>query len=148
MPKSIYITSLEPGSGKAVVALGFMEQLSLRFEKVGIFRPVIEGGSAADRIIELMAAQYRIPLPTGDLSGVTMAEATPLLAAGKYDDLYGRILERYKALEAKCDMVLCVGTDYTGVSTALEFDFNVEVARNLGSALVPVINGQGKDAEA
>jgi phosphate acetyltransferase len=34
------------------------------------------------------------------------------------------------------------------VSTALEFDFNVEVARNLGSTLVPIINGRGKDPAA
>jgi phosphate acetyltransferase len=146
--KSLYITGLEPGSGKAVVALGFMEQISARPGTVGLFRPVIMEGGGPDRFIALMTERYRLTFPPEDLYGVTMDTALSLIAAGKYDDLYGRILERYKALEARCDTVLCVGTDYTGVSTALEFDFNVEVARNLGSALVPIMLGRGKEPDA
>ena len=65
-----------------------------------------------------------------------------------HDELYTRILERFKSLESKSGFVLCVGTDYTGVSEALEFDVNVEVARNLGSPMVPIVNGLGKDRDA
>ena len=148
MSKSLYITSLEAGSGKAVVALGLMEQISARFRSVGLFRPVIAEDKGPDRFITLMTERYHLAFPAEDLYGVTMGAALALLAAGRYDELYTRILERYKALESRCDMVLCVGTDYTGVSASLEFDFNVEVARNIGSALVPVINGRGKDAVA
>jgi phosphate acetyltransferase len=56
------------------------------------------------------------------------------------------ILEKYKALEEQCDVLLCAGTDYTGVSEALEFDFNVDVATNLGCLMVPVIKGDGRSA--
>jgi phosphate acetyltransferase len=148
MYKSLYITGLEPGSGKAVVALGFMEQISARPGTVGLFRPVIMEGGGPDRLITLMTDRYHLPFAAADLYGVTMDTALSLIAGGKYDDLFGRILERYKALEARCDTVLCVGTDYTGVSTALEFEFNVEVARNLGSALVPIMLGRGKEPDA
>jgi len=148
MSKSLYITSLEPGSGKSIVALGFMEQLSGRLKSVGVFRPVITEGSGSDRLIKLMTDLYHLPFRAEDQYGVTMETALSLLAAGKYDELYTRILERYKALENRCDFILCVGTDYSGVSTALELDFNVEVARNLGSSLVPVMNGRGKDPDA
>ncbi len=148
MYKSIYITGLEPGSGKAVVALGFMEQISARFGTVGLFRPVITEGGCPDRFIALMTERYRLTFPPEDMYGVTMETALPLIAAGKYDDLFGRILERYKALEARCDMVLCVGTDYTGVSPTLEFEFNVQVARNLGSALVPIILGREEEPKS
>lgn len=148
MSKSLYITSLEPGSGKTIVALGFMEQLSGRLKSVGVFRPVIAEGTGPDRLITFMSDLYHLPIPLADQYGVRMDVALSLLAAGKYDELYTRILERYKTLESRCDFILCIGTDYTGVSTALEFDFNVEVARNLGSILVPIINGQGKDPDA
>ncbi len=147
MSKSLYITSLEPGSGKTIVALGFMEQLSGRLKSVGLFRPVIAEGTGPDRLITFMSDLYHLPIPLADQYGVKMEAALSLLAAGKYDELYTRILERYKTLESRCDFVLCIGTDYTGVSTALEFDFNVEVARNLGSILIPIINGQGKDRD-
>ncbi len=148
MSKSLYITSLEPASGKSVVALGFMEQLIGRLKSVGVFRPVTAEDTDSDRLIALITGLYHLPFPAEDLYGVTMEAALSLLAASKYDELYTRILERYKALESRCDFILCVGTDYTGVSTALEFDFNVEVARNLGSILVPVINGSGKDPDS
>jgi phosphate acetyltransferase len=148
MYKSLYITGLEPGSGKAVVALGFMEQISTRLGTVGLFRPVILEEATPDRFIALMTERYRLTFPPEDLYGVTMDTALSLIAAGKYDDLYGRILERYKAVEARCETILCVGTDYTGVSTTLEFEFNVGVARNLGSALVPIMQGRGKEPEA
>jgi phosphate acetyltransferase len=145
MSKSLYITSLESQSGKSIVALGFMEQLSGRLKNAGVFRPVIGEGGGPDKLITLLTDRYHLPFPAEDQYGVTMDTALSLIAAGKHDDLYTRILERYRALESRCDTVLCVGTDYTGVSTALEFDFNVEIARNLGSALVPIINGRGKD---
>src|SRR5512135_2266549 len=148
MYKSLYITSLEPCSGKAVVALGFMEQLSARHRTIGLFRPVTRGDGSPDRFIELMQERYHLAFPAEDLSGIAMDTALSLIAAGKYDELYSRILEQYKNLESRCDAVLCVGTDYTGASGSLELEFNLEVARNLGSALVPVINGLGKDPEA
>ncbi len=145
MAKSLYIAGLEPGSGKAITLLGFMEQLSGRLKGVSVFRPVIFEESGPDRLISLVTDLYGIPFPAADLYGVTIGAAREFLAAGRYDELYSRILERYKALESRSDFVLCVGTDYTSVSTALEFDFNVDMARNLGSPLVPIINGLGKD---
>jgi BioD-like phosphotransacetylase family protein len=60
------------------------------------------------------------------------------------DELHSRILEKYRNLAQECDFVVCVGTDYKTMHTALEFEFNVEVARNLGAPLMPVIAGQGR----
>jgi phosphate acetyltransferase len=147
MSNSLYITSLEGQSGKVLVALGFMEQLSGRVAKVSMFRPVVSEKPESDTLIALMMDLYHLQFSPEEMYGVTAAEAASLLAFGKYDELYTRILERYKALENISDFVLCVGTDYSGVSTAFEFDFNVEVARNLGSPLVPIVNGRGKDQD-
>lgn len=145
--KSLYITNLEARSGKTLVALAMMEHLSGRIGNAGLFRPVVSVDSGSDRLIAFMMSQYGLNFSAEEMCGVTMDQAVPLLAAGDYDELYTRILERYKSLEARCDFVLCVGTDYSGASTALEFDFNVECARNLGSLLIPVLNGRAKDAD-
>jgi phosphate acetyltransferase len=40
--------------------------------------------------------------------------------------------------------VLCVGTDYSGAYAALEFDFNTDVANNLGCLIMPVVRGSGR----
>jgi len=146
MYKSLYITSLEPQSGKAIAAVGFMEQLAGHLKSVGVFRPIGRDECGADRIVALLRSLYHGEFPEGSGCGVPLDEARALLEASRHDELYGRILERYKALESRCDFVLCVGTDYTSVSVALEFDLNVEISRNLGSPLVPIVSGLGKDA--
>jgi phosphate acetyltransferase len=145
MPNSLYITSLEPQSGKAIAAVGFMEQLAGHLTNVGVFRP-IGAGEGPDRILGLLGSLYHGEFPDGGGCGVTFDEAQALLAASRHDELYGRILERYKTLESRCDFVLCIGTDHTGVSSALEFDLNVEISRNIGSPLVPIVSSRGKDA--
>jgi len=148
MVKSLYITSLEQESGKTVAALGLMEQLCGRFKSVSVFRPVIAEGGGADGLLAIMTERYHLPFAAEDQYGVTYEVAQTLLSAGKYEELYNQVLEKFKALESRCDFVLVVGTDYTGVSVALEFDFNVEIARNLGAPLLPIINGRGKDPGA
>jgi phosphate acetyltransferase len=148
MSNSLYVTSLDAESGKTVAALAFMERLSGRIEGASVFRPVASENGQSDPMIRLLKDLYGLRFPAEQMYGVTATEATTLLAAGAYEELYTRILERYKSLESQSRFVLCLGTDYHGVSAALEFDFNVEVARNLGSPLVPVVNGRGKDPDA
>ena len=77
MSKSLYITSLEGQSGKALVALALMEQLSGRVGNVSLFRPVVSGMPGSDRLIALMTSLYGLNLSPEEMYGVTMAEAMP-----------------------------------------------------------------------
>ena len=70
-----------------------------------------------------------------------------MVSHGQYDMLLKNILDKYKVLESQCDFVLCEGTDYTGVSSAFEFDFNAGVANNLGCPILAIVNGFGKSPE-
>ena len=38
MAQSLYITAMEAGSGKSIVALGFMETFATRAQRAGFFR--------------------------------------------------------------------------------------------------------------
>ncbi len=145
MSKGIYITSMEGQSGKTIPALAFMDHLSAQGQNVSVFRPVVSVSAESDILINLATDLYKLRFSSAEMYGVTMAEAAPLLATGKYEELYTRILERYKSLEDRSDFILSVGTDYSGASTALEFGFNLEIARNLGVPLIPIVNGRGKD---
>ena len=79
--------------------------------------------------------------------GATDASLRDLISRDKEDELHSLILEKYRTLEHECDFVVCAGTDYKTMHTALEFEFNVEVARNLGTPLMPVVAGQGRKIE-
>jgi phosphate acetyltransferase len=144
MSKGIYVTGIEPRSGKSLAVLGIMEQLSGRISRVGFFRPVIREDAGQDRLLDLIVRRYNLTFDREEMWGCTLQTARDLLSAGKEDELHGLILEKYKALEEKADFVLAAGTDYTSASSAFEFDFNIDVARNLGAPLVAVLNGSGR----
>lgn len=147
MSKNLYIATMEPRSGKSVILLGLMELLSRRIQNIGIFRPIIQAGERKDDYIELALARYKLKFRYEDLYGCTHQEARALLSSGQYESLMKTLVDKYKALERQSDFVVCVGTDYTGVATAFEFDFNADVANQLGCPLLTVVSGEGKTAE-
>lgn len=147
MSTNLYITSMEPRSGKSVILLGVMEMLSRRIRQIGFFRPVIQSSPELDNDIQLVVSRYNPKLSQADAYGVSHEEAQNLMADGQYNELLKNLVSKYKALESQCQFVLCEGTDFTGVSSAFEFDFNADVANNLGAPILAVVNGLGKSPE-
>jgi phosphate acetyltransferase len=129
---------------KAIVILGMMELLWNQTQKVGFFKPVIQDTVERDAVIHLVKSRYDLKLPYDAMFGCTHEQAQQLLAENKYDELIKTIIEKYRALEEKCDVILVAGSDFTGVSTPLEFDFNIDVANNLGCVILPVARGFGR----
>lgn len=146
MAHNLYITGAEYGSGKSVIVLAIMELLSGRSDKVGIFRPVVRTVPQQDDLLHLIATRYKLNLPTEAMYGCKLDVARDLIAADQYTDLVKIILDKYKILEASCDHVLCVGTDYAGTGGTLEFNFNADIANNLGCLLIPVVRGNDRSA--
>jgi phosphate acetyltransferase len=144
MANSLYIAAVAPGSGKSIVALGIMEMLSRRIRRLGYFRPVVPTAKEPDNNIRLIKARYHLDLAYEDMYACTHGDARNLVAEGQVTTLLKNILNKYKALEARCNFVLCEGTDFTGVSSAFEFEFNADVANNLGSAILLLVNGRSK----
>lgn len=140
MSRGLYITGTGPRSGKSVVILGLLDLLAGQTGNVGFFRPVAYPDAQRDNCIQLVSGGQKFWSPAVSLCGCTYEEALKVIRGGHAPELLTQILEKYKSLEARCDFVLCAGSDYTGVNTALEFDFNVTIARNLGIPLLPVIS--------
>jgi phosphate acetyltransferase len=147
MAKSLYLASLAPDSGKSLVALGLMEMLSRRMDGVGYFRPVVPAGERIDARIELIADRYRLSQAPSEMYAYTAAQVERMLAAGQRDQVFTGILTAYKAIERRCGFVLCDGTDFTGVTAALEFEFNVAVANHLGAPVLALVNGRERLAD-
>ena len=144
MPKSLYIGTLGPRSGKSLVLLGVLEMLSRRVEKLGLFRPVIRSPDPPDNDIELARTRYDIDLPYESMYALTRDEVRGRLAGGLHGTLLKEVFDRYKALERRCDFVVCEGTDFTDIGSALEFDFNARLANHLGTPILIVASGRGR----
>jgi len=144
MTHNLYITGAEQGSGKSVIVLAVMELLSGYAEKVGIFRPVVRSTPQEDNLLRLITTRYQLDAPPESLYGVNLETAGELIKTDRYDELLRIILDKFGLLSAGCEHVVCIGSDYSSVSGMLEFDFNVDVANNLGCLLMPVVRGKDR----
>ncbi|MEA3275484.1 MAG: phosphate acetyltransferase [Pseudomonadota bacterium] len=145
--QSLYVAGAGSGSGKSVVVLGIMEMLSAVNRRVGFFRPVVRSGVEEDDLTSLIRSRYALPFAPEMLYGCTAETARQLVAGGHYDELIKLILNKFKMLEEKCDLVVCAGTDFDGVVPSLEFDFNADMANNLGCLIVVVVKGFDRGPE-
>ena len=134
--QSIYITSAEGETGKSTVALGITALLARSVEKVGIFRPVARVGDGTDYVLNLLLGHDSINLKYEECVGVTYEDvhADP-------DAALATIVSRYHEISRKVDAVVIVGTDYTDLSAAAEFEFNARIAANLGAPVALVVHG-------
>ena len=136
MAHSVYVASVEGHTAKSVVALGVLEALTKKFDRVGVFRSVTPD-EGLDSVLDLLIANTNMDLDAQECIGVTyqqMHEAP--------ERALGTILERYKDLEEKCDAVVVIGSDYTDIFSPAEFSFNARVAANIGVPMILVFNGR------
>jgi phosphate acetyltransferase len=136
--RNLYITAMEPQSGKSIVALGVMELLSTRVQRLGFFRPIVPSATEPDPEIELIRRRYQLDSLYGEMHAVSEAEA---IGMSSYEELRKRVVASYKALESRCDFVLCEGTDFTGAAPALDFGRNADLANELGCPVLVVVKG-------
>ena len=138
MARNLYVTAMEPQSGKSVVALGLMELLSPRVDRLGFFRPIVPTGDGPDPQIDLVRRRYQVDASPEEMSALTQAEASAIPA---YDELRKRVVAEYKALEPRFDFILCEGTDFTSATAALDYD----LANELGAPVLVVVKGGTPD---
>ena len=139
MARSIYIASLEGHSGKSLVALGVLDAFANTVQRPGVFRPITRSRRNDDHVLRLLLDHDGVDLSYSDAIGVT------------YDDVHAdpeaalaAIVERYRAVEKRCDAVVIVGSDFTDVAGPTELTFNAKVAANLGAPVLVVISSFGR----
>jgi len=137
MASGVYITAAEGLSGKSTVALGILDALAARVSTVGVFRPVARSLGEPDYVLELLLSHNAVSLDYEQCVGVG------------YDDVHrdpdqalSDIVRKYRELEKLCDSVVILGSDYTDVGNPTEFEFNAQVAANLGVPVVLVVTGR------
>jgi len=125
LARNLYVTAMEPQSGKSVVALGLMELLSPRVDRLGFFRPIVPSGDGPDPQIDLLRRRYQLDASSEEMRALTQDEASAIPA---YDELRKRVVAEYKALEPRFDFILCEGTDFTSATSALDYGLNADLA--------------------
>lgn len=138
---SLYLTSAEGRTGKSAVALGVLEAMLADGSRVGVFRPLIRGGDERDRVLELLLSRASAAVPYEACVGVTYEDAHENPEAA-----LERILAAYEALQAQCDWVVVVGSDFTDVAVPTELAFNARIAATLNAPVLLIVGGRLSDS--
>lgn len=146
MKKGIYIANTEAWTGKSIVALGVMKMLLAKASRVGYFRPIINDypEGEKDNHIETLISYFDLDIEYEDAYGFTLSEVIKLKNSGKEDLLIDRIIEKYKSIENNYDVVLVEGSDLIAKGVAIEFDLDVEIAKNLSLPTIIVSSAHQK----
>jgi phosphate acetyltransferase len=147
--RSVYVTGIDRGDGRQAVELGVMELLTRQVDRVGVFRPLVHahapGEPGSDHVVELLRTRYRLDLPAAELYGLTYEEAAALQAAQGQDELVSTLVDRFRALERRCQAVLVLGTDFADTNIPDELAFNARLANEFGAWVLPVVGGHDED---
>ncbi len=147
MSKAIYVTTLESHSGKSLVVLGLMQLLLGKMPKVGYFRPVIDdikqGG--IDNHINTVISHFNLDIPVKDAYALTQSQVVDMFNEGRQGDILDTIISKYKHLEENFDFILVEGSDFSSDGSIIEFDLNIDIAKNLGIPVILVDNAKGKN---
>src|SRR5690554_4123968 len=149
MNKAIYIATTVPDSGKSIVSLGLMQSLLGKAAKVGYFRPIIDDFKPGeiDNHINTVSTYFNLDIKFEDAYAFRRSEVIRKINENKDGEIISRIIEKFKALEARFDFILIEGTGFTGESSIREFDINVLIAKNLGVPAIIMASGIGKSLE-
>lgn len=145
--KSIFIATAQPFSGKSIVALGLVDMLLAKTQKIGYFKPIINDKPSVkkDSHIDTLINHFKLPIQYEKSYAYTKEEANTLAEAGLQGEIIDTIISKYKSLEEAYDFTIIEGSDFLGEGTAFEFDANVTIAKNLGTPVVIVTSGDGKN---
>lgn len=141
--KNLYVSSRELAGGGLGVCTGLIPILKQKFQKVALFIPIISEKTANINSID---NYFNLSLGN-DFYALKLDEAQELIASNKTDEVYDIVIKKYKNLEEKYDFVLILGINNDAFNANLNFDINIQIAKNLNAPFLNIINGKNKTKE-
>ena len=145
MPKTLYVVSAEPRSGKTLVCLGLVSALAARTAKVAFLRPVAEPSpEGTDPDIRLILDQFGLDQTPDSACALSAEQAARLTASGNRDELFEAVAAAHAALSAAHDVVVCDSGAASPGGEGVTFEMDLEMAKALGALVVAVVSGCGR----
>ena len=146
MTKTIFIASAEPFSGKSLIALGLVNMLLGKAQKICYFKPIInhDPKEKKDVHIQTIIEHFSLPINFEDAYAFTRQEAMRHLESESQGEMIDTIISKFKKLEENYDFTILEGSDYEGEGAAFEFESNIKIAKNLNAPAILVVSGEKK----
>ena len=98
MTNSLYISTIEPKSGKSLIALGILELILRKTTRVGFFRPIIQDpvDNKSDKHIEVILSSFNLQQNYHDSFGLYYSEVNHLMQQEKLDIILDKKITKNK----------------------------------------------------
>lgn len=145
MTNAVYLSTTEPFSGKSIIALGLVNLLASKTERIAYFKPVIStSGNSTDRRLEMIRTHFNLAGSYEDMYVFNRNQAFQYINSGNEAFFVDTIIDRFKRLQERNDFVVVEGTDFMGSTTNVEYDGNITIAKNLGIPAAIIVKGENK----
>ncbi len=145
MKKKVFIAATEPRSGKSMLTIGLIRALQGIIPHVGYFKPIgqrYDQNGTIDIDAHLVNDIFELPDELSDINPASMTDVQE-----DKDAFFESIFGAYGRIAEGKEIVLIEGTDYTSAVSALEFDINAELAKNLVAPVLLIANGNDRTTE-
>lgn len=146
MTKNIFIATSEPYSGKSIVALGLVNMLLGKTQRVGYFKPIVNTYplEGKDIHVQTIIEHFGLPINYEDTYAVTRQEAMRQIEGDSQGQMMDLVISKFKKIEENYDFTVIEGSDFIGEGAAFEFEANISIAKNLGAPVIMVVSGEDK----
>ena len=144
--KSIYISSHENSAGMLIISMGMMEFLRAKFGRIAFFRPFVNS-KIKDHDTLFFLERYLMHMKYEETFGFSVLEVEKMIAHNRLHFLINELIRKVKKLEEDYDFVLIMGLNQSYFSNAIDFDINLEVAKNFGTSCINIFKGDNKSAD-
>ncbi len=141
---TLYISSNQSNSGSILITMGLMQLLKSKIGKVGFFRPIIDDQGEKNSDIRFMLEYFAIKQEYEESYGITKDEFESLMVEGKHNESIGMIIRKLDRIKEKNNFVLIEGMAKSVFSQSLGFNINLELAKNLDTDYICIINAKNK----
>ncbi|RKX76229.1 MAG: phosphate acetyltransferase [Spirochaetes bacterium] len=145
MPRKIFIASTEQRSGKSLITIGLIHALSGFIPTVGYMKPVgqrSDEGKTIDEDARIIKEIFKLEDNIKDINPGCFNDVIE-----NKELLFERIFDSLERISSGKDLIVFEGTDYTSTITALEFDINAELAKDLAAPVLLVSRGADRSVE-
>jgi len=142
--KSLYISAQEIHAGTLFVSMGMMEVLKRNLHRVAFFRPIIFSKDLVDGDISFILQKYKLDMKYEDCYGFDIEYVESMIAQDRLSELLNQLILKFKKLESEYDFVLCEGIRRSFLNSTINYNLNIQIAKNFGSSYINVINGSEK----
>ncbi len=139
----LYIAPQEPQSGTTVVVMGIMEHLKGRVDNIAYFAPIVkEPGDT-----RFFLNYFDLQMQEDESYGYTLHYVESMISKHRFDEVLEGLIHKVQILQERYDYIIFQGLFRSSFSASLDFDINLEIAKNFNAPFIRVLNAKSRSLE-